>query len=269
VRLLTKGFPRRNEAYWRQALQRLAKHPTPVDFPKYGYVLEANGDLVGVLLGIFTTKGVGDSSFTQCNLSGWYVESAFRSAAGLLTSQAFKYKDLTYLNISPAKHVQPIIEVQGFVRYSEGQFVACPVLSRGAAPAEVRVINGTKRPNVPFEPGERDLLLSHIGYGCIGVWCVTPRRAYAFIFTPRIAKRLIPCAQLIYCRSIDDFVRFARPLGWFLTLRGRPLVLLDSNGPIPGLIGRYFKDTNPKYYRGGHHPRLGDLTYTEAAIFGI
>ena len=49
----------------------------------------------------------------------------------------------------------------------------------------------------------------------------------------------MPYAYLAYCRDLEDFFRFAAPLGRFLARRGFPLVIIDSNGPIRGLIGRY------------------------------
>ena len=269
VDLLTKGFRRRSRQYWCEALERLAKHPTPTGFPKYGYLLQADDSIVGVILLIFTTIGTGIDRVTRCNVSSWYVDAAFRIYATLLTSQAFKHKDVTYLNISPETNVQPIIEAQGFSRYCNGQFLALPVLSRASDHAEVRVFSASKCPDVPFEPFERDLILSHLEYGCIGVWCATSQSAYPFLFVPRVVRGFVPCAQLIYCRHIEDFVRFARSIGWFLSWRGRPLVIVDSNGPIPGLAGKYFNGVSPKYFRGPHPPRLGDLAYTEAAMFGI
>jgi hypothetical protein len=269
VDLLTKGFPRRRRPYWQQALERLTKHSTPASRPKYGYLLEVDDSVVGVLLLIFTSVGTGVDNITWCNVSGWYVEPPFRSYAPLLTYKAFSHKNVTYLNVSPAKHVQPIIEAQGFVRYSNGQFVALPVLSRTYAPADIRVFSGAECPAVPFETSDRDLLLAHIEYGCIGLWCATSQRAYPFVFVPRIVKKFVPCVQLIYCRQIDDFVRFARPIGRYLTLRGRPLVIVDSNGTVPGLLGHYFDGVAPKYFKGAHQPRLGNLAFTEAAMFGI
>ncbi len=89
------------------------------------------------------------------------------------------------------------------------------------------------------------------------------------MFRPRFVKGVIPCAQLIYCRDIGNIARFAGPIGRFLALRGRPFVVIDANGPIAGLIGKYFDETMPKYYRGPAQPRLGDLAYTEAALFGV
>jgi hypothetical protein len=77
----------------------------------------------------------------------------------------------------------------------------------------------------------------------------------------------IRAAHLIYCRAVDEFVRFARPIGWWLALRGKPLVVIDSNGPIPGLIGRYYGENQPKYFKGPERPRCGDLAFTESVMF--
>jgi len=111
--------------------------------------------------------------------------------------------------------------------------------------------------------------VAHAQYSCVSLWCETSTDAHPFVFLPRLVKGFVPCAQLIYCRSIDDFVRFRGPVGRFLALRGRPFILIDANGPIPGLAGVYFDAVAPKYFKGLSLPRLGDLAYTEAAMFGI
>jgi len=187
----------------------------------------------------------------------------------MLISQAVKRKDVTYVNISPAPHVQRIVEAQGFSRYTNGQFVAFPTLSSPTSDSHCRVLRPEERPKASFESFERDILLTHEGYGCTSFWVTSGKAAYPFVFLPRIVKGCIPCAQLLYCRSTDDFVRFSRVIGWFLLSQGRPLVLLDSNGPISGLFGKYFQGAAPKYFKGLEPPRLGDLAYTEAAMFGL
>jgi hypothetical protein len=267
--LLARGFRRRTRGYWLGALGRLAKHPTPLGFPKYGYLMEADGTPVGVILLIFSTVQNGNSSAIRCNVSSWYVEPPYRSNATLLISQAVKKKDVTYVNISPASHVQRIVEAQGFSRYSNGQFVAFPALFSATSDSHCKVLGANERPDATFESFERDILLTHAEYGCTSFWITSGNRAYPFVFLPRIVKGCIPCTQLLYCRSIEDFVRFSRPIGSFLLWQGRPLVLIDSNGPIPGLFGKYFEGVAPKYFKGLEPPRLGDLAYTEAAMFGL
>ena len=113
------------------------------------------------------------------------------------------------------------------------------------------------------------LLVEHAGYGCLSVWCEAQGQTYPFVFRPRLLKGFVPCAQLIYCRELGDFVRFARPIGRFLAMRGRPLVIINADGPIPGLAGKYLGEKMPAYFKGPDRPRWGDLAYTEAAMFGV
>jgi len=273
VALFTRGFgARRTRLFWERVIARLAtRAAAAADAPGYGYLLESEGAAVGANLQIFSTlrAGADQKATTRCNVSSWYVDPAFRSYAPLLVSQALKQKGVTYLNISSIPHTRPIVEAQGFLRFSNGVFVALPCLSRAPAGAQARVIAADAQPRAPFETHERDLLRDHADYGCMSLWCETPERAYPFVFRERRIKGLISCAQLIYCRDLADFVRFARPLGRYLAWRGRPLVILDANGPVPGLLGKYFDQTMPKYFKGPAPPRLGDLAYTETALFGM
>jgi hypothetical protein len=45
-------------------------------------------------------------------------------------------------------------------------------------------------------------------------------------------------------------------------------VILDSNGPVPGLIGIYSEARGRKYFKGPRRPRLADLTDTELVLYG-
>src|SRR5271154_6702646 len=202
--LLTRGFPNRTRQFWYHALDQLTRRVPPSDLPKYGYLLETDGVLVGAILLICSTVRMGGTLATRCNLSSWYVEPAFRAYAPLLVSQALRHKDATYLNVSAAPHTWPIIEAQGFARYSEGTFVCFPALSAGSRGGKVEVLDAHRRPTVSFHPSEQEMLVQHAEHGCISLWCATASDAYPFVFRPRLVKGIVPCAQLIYCRDIAD-----------------------------------------------------------------
>jgi hypothetical protein len=59
--------------YFLNILTRLTKHPTPTGYPKYGYLMEHNGALVGAILLIFTKVQSDDSATIRCHLTQWYV----------------------------------------------------------------------------------------------------------------------------------------------------------------------------------------------------
>jgi hypothetical protein len=247
----------------------LTRHQPPPGLPKYGYLLESGGSVVGAVLLICATVPNGDAVATRCNLSSWYVDPAFRAYAPMLVSQALRDKHVTYLNVSPAPHTRPIIEAQGFSRYCDGIVIAVPMLNGLFGGPKTDVFDAKRRPHVSFDPRDQDMLLQHAAHGCISLWCATADRAYPFVFRPRLVRGIVPCAQLIYCSSVDDFVRFAGPLGRTLARRGLPFVVVDANAPIPGLLGWYSRGNMPKYFKGPRRPRLGDLAYTEHAVMGV
>jgi hypothetical protein len=267
--LLARGFRKRSRRFWKRAFEQLGRREPPSALPKYGYMIDREGIPVGALLVICATVRTGGEIVTRCNFSSWYVEPEFRAQASLLVSMALRRKDVTYLNVSPAQHTVRIIEAQGFTRYCDGVFIAVPLLNRPLHGAQVKVLNAHRRPEVPFDSTERDLLLDHASLGCLSLWSVSSERAHPFVFRRRLIRGVIPCMQLIYCRDIADFVRFAAPLGRFLALRGGVIVMIDANGPVPGLVGKFFHDKMPKYFRGQQVPRLGDLAYTEIAVLGV
>lgn len=268
VSLLKRGFANRSRQFWVNALRQLARRAPPPGFPQYGYLMESGDDPIGAILMISSTMQQGEHTATRCNLSSWYVDPAFRTYASLLVSHALAHKNVTYMNVSAAPHTWPIIEAQGFSRYCDGVFIALPMLKR-APVGGVHVFDAARTPTASFDPAEREILQHHAEHGCISLWCETAERAYPFVFRPRLAKRLMPCAQLIYCGDVGDFVRFAGPIGRYLTWRGRPFVIIDSNSAIPGLLGTFRAGSMTKYFKGPQRPRLGDLAYTEYALLGV
>jgi hypothetical protein len=268
--LLARGFPARDHQFWQAALDQLRRHEPPPGLPKYGYLLESDGIPVGAIILICSTMRSGDTLAPRCNLSSWYVEPAFRAYASLLISRALAHKDVTYLNVSPAPHTWPIIEAQGFSRYCEGVFVCLPTLNGlFGGSGGVEVFDARSRPAMGSDPFDQEILSQHAAHGCVSLWCTSAEGAYPFVFRPRLARKVIPCAQLIYCRDMADFVRFAGPIGRFLARRGRPIVIVDANAAVPGLFGVYRPGSMPKYFKGPQRPRLGDLAYTEYAVMGV
>jgi hypothetical protein len=267
--LLAQGFPTRDRPFWLKAFGQLRRHATPPGLPKYGYLLESGGRAVGVVLLICSLIRAGEKDAPRCNLSSWYVDPAFRAYAPMLVSQALRHKDITFVNVSPARHTWPILEAQGFSRFCDGIFIAAPMLSGLFGGPKVKVFDGAREPPVSFDPRDQDILLQHAAHGCVSLWCATAERAYPFVFRRRFVRGIVPYAQLIYCSDVADFVRFAGPIGRLLARRGLVFVMIDASAPIPGLVGWYSGSNMPKYFKGPQRPRLGDLAYTENAVMGV
>jgi hypothetical protein len=260
--LLTAGFPDRTEGYWTAGLGRMAARAPVEGCPRFGYLLEADGAPVGAVLLIFTDFG---EAGVRCNISSWYVAPNFRAYAAQLSATALKLKHVTYLNISPAEHTWPLLQAQGYRRYSEGQFACPPLLGRRPKGARIRVATAQNCADL----SEHALLADHAAAGCLSLICESAEGRDPFVLAPRrIAYSPVGLMQLVYCRDTADFVRCAGALGGFLIQRGVAGVILDANAPVPGLVGRYFKGRQPKYFKGAERPRLNDLAFTETILFG-
>ena len=270
--LLTRGFVHRSRDYWMSGLRRQSTRVLPGDAPRFGYLIEDDGKPVGCLLVIYSTKTIDGETVVCCNNSSWYVDPEFRNYAALLASKTQKRKDVTYFNVTPAEPTWPILEAQGFQVYCRGLHFSIPALSRGGRDMRVEAVTSGTAAIAGLSDDELAMLRRHAGYGCLSLVCRTAQEAVPFIFF-RLRKRRgvipLPILQLGYCREISDFVRCAGAIGRYLTWRGKPVVILDANGPIAGLAGRYSETRGRKYFRGQRRPRLGDLADTELAIFGM
>lgn len=263
--LLAAGFPARPQSFWRQALRRLADHAAPPAFPKYGYLLADGDRLVGVLLMICTAPT--DGTLVRCNVSSWYVEPLYRGFAALLVARAFSHKPAVFTNVTPAPNTLPLMDAQGYRVYCRGRLLAMPILNWRGERAQVSRVTARQPPPGGLTPADAKVLLDHAGFGCLCVVVTIGDHAFPFVFQRRAARRRPPHAMLVWCRSVGEFVTCAGPLGLFLAKRGIPFVLLDADGPIAGLHGRFA--AAPKFFKGAEPPRHGDLAYSEYPVLGI
>jgi hypothetical protein len=263
--LLNRGFAFRSVDYWLRGLRRHAARPRPLGYPTFGYCLDHDGVPVGVILLLFSELRAGAESIIRCNVSSWYVEPSFRAFSSMMVKVATKDKRVTYFNITPAPHTWSTVEAQGFSVYCRGQVYGALALSRPAGEATIEPFS--EQAAHGLEEAEADLLRQHAGFGCLSVVVRDGGKAYPFVFQKHRVKNIVPVYRLLYCRDIDDIRRFAGNVGRFLARRGGLLVRFDANAPVPGVVGWYSEQRGRKYAKGPKPPRLGDLAFTEAALF--
>jgi hypothetical protein len=270
--LLTRGFVHRSRGYWIRGLRRQSTRSLPPCTPRYGYLLENEGVPVGCLLLIYSSKILDGEIATCCNVSSWYVDPKFRNYAAMFASMTQKRKDVTYFNVTPAQPTWPILEAQGFRRYCNGLYFSVPALSRSGRGMTVEAVTPDTRTIRELPGADLDMLKCNAGYGNLSLVCHTAEDALPFTFLPLRKRREIipvPAVQLAYCRSIADYIRCAGAIGRHLLRRGKPVIIIDANGPVAGLAGVYSEKHGRKYFKGPHQPHLGDLTDTELAIYGM
>ena len=264
-----RNFPQRSRDYWRNGLAAMARCPRLAGFPCWGYLLETDRAIVGVLLQIGSTREDANGSSLRSNLSSWCVDEAYRALAFVLHRRSVSRVDATYVNISAAPHTHKMIEALGFRRYGAGLMLFAPLLSRGAPGTRI-VEYREERPGVAMlKPAERRLLADHAAFGCRALIGVRDGVATPIVLQWRSVWRgIVPAAHVLYCPSEEELVPFARALGFYCARRGRMFVFVDAAGPVAGLVGKFFPGREPRYFKGPSKPTPCDLAYTELAILG-
>ncbi|HWY60984.1 MAG TPA: hypothetical protein VNW15_03705 [Rhizomicrobium sp.] len=251
--LLAYGFPRTSHDGWTRGFARICAMPQVEGMPRFGYLLENENDIVGVLLLLSSRRG----TRVIANLSSWYVEPNWRAHSTLLVAMATKQKKIIYLNASPAPHTWRTLQAQGFRPFNFGRSAVFPAFRLGG---------GHVSDIVPGDLPERELLRAHSAMGCLSLVCEKDGIVSPFIFKPRRLDRPpVQMMELIYCRSTQDFTRCGAALGRHLLKHGALGVILD--GKIAGMPSHYAAGKEPRYFKGPEAPALNDLAFTEKVIF--
>lgn len=270
--LLARGFPGRRRSFWTEGLARVAASPPAAGLPRFGFLLEHASAPVGVILTLCReSRDANDAPYMRCNLSSWYVEPAFRGYASLLVARATRERNVTYMNISPARKTWPTVEAQGFRQFAEGHYFVCPALSRQGRSAKVLPFTTPEKMAFALTERERVILSAHQELGRLSVVCRAPGGDMPFVFMPftiRAGRVRLPVVRLIYCRDISDLAMCAGALGRFLLRRGVISIVTDLVGGQPHVIGYYARWWGRKYFKGPATPRVGDLAYSELVFFG-
>lgn len=250
--LLARGFPRSDRATWTRGFERLAALAPVEGMPRFGYVLDSEQGIVGVLLLISSRRPDGR---IIANLSSWYVEPAWRAHSTLLTQVATKSRQVTYLNASPAPHTWRTLQALGFKPFNLGRSAAFALLGRGRV-SDI----------IPGDLPEQGMLLAHRALGCTSLVCEKDGVLHPFIFKPRRLDRPnVKMMEIIYCRDTADFAKCSGALGRHFLKRGVLGFILD--GRISGMPSHYVAGKEPRFYKGPEAPSLNDLAFTEKVIF--
>lgn len=250
--LLTRGFPRSTRDHWMRGFSRWKMLPAIEGVPRYGYVLDGRFGPVGAVLLLSSRRG----SQIVSNMSSTYVDPQWHGHAGQLISAATRLEHVTYLNASPAPQTWRTLQSQGFVPYNFGRSAVFAWPGRGTV-SEI----------IPGTLAEAQLLRDHRDMGWISLTVEKDGIVSPFVLKPyRLDKPPVEVMEVMFCRGAEDLRRCAPALARHFLPRGSLGFVID--GDMEGLLSHYVEGREPRYYKGPYRPILGDLAYTEKAVFG-
>lgn len=260
VALMAESFPRRDAAYFERGFERLSAAPVPEGYERYGFVID-RGEIEGAVLAIPSTHDYGDARQVFVNISTWCVAPASRGPlAKALYDRAGARYEAVNTNLSAAKHTIRTLDRLDFRPWTTGQVLALASAGAGAGGRAMRF----DAPGAPALPAHHARVLEdHAGLGCRAVVIETGDVPIPLVLLPRRIGRVVPVAQVIYCESVAELSRHARPLMRWARRAGFAGLLLDSDGAVPGFRGRLHPGKAAKYLRGAAPRYDVEHTYSE------
>jgi hypothetical protein len=261
--LLVEGFSLRSEDYWTKGLANLRSLQRVEGCPRYGYIVDVDSAPQGVLLTITSERGVHGA---RTHFSSWYVREGYRQFALLLFRHALELENTTFINPSPSERVVPILETFGFEPYTAGTLMLdLRTAMRGrAARRAVGRLGPGELGDLPEH--EREIAEDHLRMGCDVLRLETGGRSGLLIHRRKWIKRLLPCSQVILADP-ELVIELAGSVMRALAKRGSLLALCDVDQTAKPAIGRVFA-RGIRYFKGPAPPAVGDLSYSELAVFG-
>jgi hypothetical protein len=265
ISLMCDSFPRRDEAYFQRALERLAARRIPEGTETWGYLIDDDGPK-GSVLAISSWHGPDEAPQLFVNISTWCVAPSHRGPlARQLYDRAGARDDAVNTNLSAAAHTLRTLDRLGFEPWTTGQFLAIGTRGR-TTPAGLRTGAAAAR-DLPGH--EQRLLADHDDKRFLTACLDCDGRLMPLVFVRRRIRGLVPAAQLIYCADTALLqAHMGTVLPW-LRRRGCPFLILDASAPPAGLVGRFYPGQAAKYIRG-RRPLLDvDHSYSEMLYLGF
>ena len=260
---LARVFPERTHAYWLTGLVRMIH--LLGESSGLGYVLEAEGRIVGALLTLKRPDQAEGEAVI--NLSSWYVEPAYRHLGMMLDKAATRDKATTYTNISPEPFTHKLIAAMGYHSLNEDTLIVAPWLSAPRLGVRVETYDPQKHDEALVSRAR--MAHDHAAMGCRVLVAWEGAEARLFIFQDKPLPGLKQGAvHVIFTEDMACLARLAGPLGRALLKSRRFLWKVDGARVPKGLIGLAFKGRSSRWAKGAHPPGPNDLAYTELVVFG-
>ncbi len=270
VRLLTEGFTQRTAHFWTEAMERLRRYSGNAEAGvPLGHLLLAKGEPVGVALTPASLRrGANGEHFRLINFSSWYIQPEHRYRAAMMFRQVVADTSATYLDLTPALHVQPMLPLFGFRPMSVGMDItATPALAvqptRGAHLRDFRPDDP-----LPAHAPSAQQLLVHKELGCSPLILEHPGGQTLFVYRQRAIRRL-PTARLKYVGDHAVLQRHLPALARYFALRGMPAMVWDARAEQPAPRWGYRHPANVWYARGQVPDNCTDFIGTELCLLGV
>lgn len=237
------------------------------DHPDHGFLLEADGQLVGVYAGLYSEQGAGESRRAVCNLAAWCVLEEHRAHSLRLVRAMVGQRDRDLTDLSPSGNVVPTNERLGFTHLDTAGALVVN-LPAARRPGGARLLTDHDEIERALPDAERRAFRDHrTSPAARHVAVVLDGRVCWVVFRRVRRKRLPLFASILHVSDRALFTEAAGLVHRHILLSHRlPFTLVEDRicGPAPWHAVR-LASQRPKMFlsRDGHGPEAVSYLYSE------
>lgn len=264
VTLLREGFPATSRAFWERGLER----QTALQGDDLGYVLEAGGQAVGVMLTLRSMRSRPDGTlYPVVNLSSWYVQPAHRWRAVPMLRAIVAESDGLVTDLTASESIYRMNAAVGLSPWSNGMILA-GILPWAALPARRGAsMLSLAQAAALLSPAEAAMLDRHERDGLIAAVLCEEAGICPLLFRP-IRRKGVCFAQLIFAGSRRAVIRNLPAVTRFLA--GYGILFLSIDGYREDCPrGAFFRPGRQRFWRGVVDRDRLDYAYSELVLFGV
>ena len=208
--------------------------PWEDDRPNAGFMLLADGSVVGAHLAFYSQRVIDGRTERFCNLGAWCVLEQYRLNGLKLLTSLLAQDGYHFTDLSPSGNVIDLNGRLGF-QFLDTTTAMVPNLPWPSVPGHCRIVADSQRLSARLRGAELQIYRDHAGTAAARhVLLVRGDRQCYVIFRKDWRKGLPVFATVLYASDPDLLIEQIRPFGRHLLLRHGLAVTLLERAVVPG-----------------------------------
>ncbi|MDD2901308.1 MAG: hypothetical protein PHU44_02610 [Syntrophales bacterium] len=222
----------------------------------YGYLLAADGEIVGFLGTIFSRRKIRGQEYKFCNLSSWIVQPEHRRKSLFLLFPLLKLADYTFTNLTAQEHVAKIHRELGFTEMGSGAQIILPLggFSWGR-PHKPELIFDPERIKDHLQGDDIMIFNDHLAFKCSHI-LLEADHDYCYLIASRLIKKRVPILYVHYISNLPLFVKLIYQVIFKMLYHFKAVGLLVEDRFLEGLDLRWAIKYQLPHYKLFKSPAL-------------
>ena len=268
IAIMQRGFPDPPNATWPEFFEHVkAKQARELVGP-IGYLLRKDDRDVGIILTFRSQRTQANgTSVDVVNLSGWYIDEAYRWYAPMMLKKILKDKTAIFTDLTASEEVLKMLPAFKFKPWTEGVLMSSLPQSLSRYRRDVSIVRPEQSSTTTISDADMTLLRDHAALGCRTCILSVDGTHHPLVFATRW-RRKIPHAYLIYAPDRQVVLSALGNVSAHLAKRGQFLIAMDCNENECVGAGQFRPTTWQKYYTGPVDAGGIDYAYSELVYMG-